>query len=36
VLDPKQLERVREEKGKAKRKSGDFTSDSDDADGGAL
>ncbi len=29
VLDPAQLDRVRAEKGKAERKSGDFTSDSD-------
>jgi hypothetical protein len=34
VLDPKELDRVRAEKGKAERKSGDFTSDSND-DGGA-
>jgi hypothetical protein len=30
VLDDTQLSRVREDKGKAKRKSGDFTSDTDD------
>jgi hypothetical protein len=30
VLDPTQLSRVRAEKGKAKRKSGDFTSNGDD------
>jgi hypothetical protein len=35
VLDATQLARVREEKGKAKRKSGDFTSDSDDDLGNA-
>jgi hypothetical protein len=33
VLDPTQLSRVRAEKGKAERKSGDFTSDSDDEEG---
>ena len=32
VLDDTQLSRVREDKEKAKRKSGDFTSDSDDAE----
>jgi hypothetical protein len=32
VLDPVQLSRVRAEKGKAQRKSGDFTGDSDDDD----
>jgi hypothetical protein len=32
VLDATQLSRVRAEKGKAKKKSGDFTSDSDDDD----
>jgi hypothetical protein len=31
VLDPTQLSRVRAEKGKAERKSGDFTSDEDDS-----
>jgi hypothetical protein len=30
VLDPGDLDRVREDKAEAKRKSGDFTSDSDD------
>jgi hypothetical protein len=30
VLDPGDLDRVREDKEEAKRKSGDFTSDNDD------
>ena len=32
VLDPTELSRVRAEKGKAERKSGDFTSDGDNDD----
>ena len=35
VLDPRQLSRVRVENEKAKKKSGDFTRDGDDAEGDA-
>jgi hypothetical protein len=34
VLDPDDLDRVREDKDKARKKSGDFTDDSDDDEGG--